>query len=283
MQKRKMKNADMELSLVGLGGCTLMNRPQEEVNREVAFAIEQGINYFDVSPTYGNAEELLGPAMEPFRKDIHLACKTHDRTAAGARKELEHSLRVLRSEQFEIYQLHGLTHMEETRQALGSGGALETLVQAKKQGLTRLIGFSAHDEESALACIETGAFDTMLIPLNYWSFEEGHFGPRAFQAASDRGMDILALKAMARCNVPSGQPRPYSGCWYQPEDRPEVAELLMRWTLGLPGLVAAIPPGNPELWRWGVKFAQHYTPISEAEIASLHSAMRDVAPLFVSR
>ena len=101
------------------------------------------------------------------------------------------------------------------------------------------MGFSAHDEGIAVRLIESGLFDSMLVPLNFASYEAG-FGERMLKAANERGMGILALKSMARTKL-IGE-RSHEKCWYEPEDRAEVIGLLLRYTLGLKGVCAAIPP-----------------------------------------
>ncbi len=279
MQRRKLGRFDLELSVVGLGGVVVMGRPQEGVDRDVAWAVEQGINYFDVAPTYGDAEDRLGPALQRYRDGVVLACKTQQRSAEGSRHELEQSLRKLRTDHFDIYQMHGFTKVEEVERALAPGGAIETFEDAKARGLTRLIGFSAHDEPAARMAVDSGRFDTILFPINYRTWETG-FGPTVIEAARRRGMGILALKAMARTRVPKGQPKTCINCWYQPEDRPEVAAELLRWTLSVDGVTAAVPPGNPDLWRDAVAIARDLTPIREPEVMHLRAAMGDVAPLF---
>ncbi|MEM7576199.1 MAG: aldo/keto reductase, partial [Planctomycetota bacterium] len=250
MRYRQLRALDTELSAIGFGGIVLMDRPQEDCNRHVADVFDAGITYFDVAPQYGDAQERMGPALEPYRDRVTLACKTLERSAAGAARELEDSLRKLRTDHFDIYQLHSMTTSEDVDTAIAPGGALEAIEAARDAGKVRAIGFSAHNEDAALRLIETGRFQTMLYPLNFTMFDAGVFGPRALDAANARGLDVLALKAMARgtLNV-AYEDRPFAKCWYAPEDRADVAALLLRYTLHLPGVVAALPPGQPELFQ----------------------------------
>src|SRR5574340_936981 len=119
MQKRVLGRTGEELSIVGLGGIVVADIPQEEANRIVAEAVDRGVNYFDVAPTYGNAQERLGPALEPYRKRVFLACKTAERDKDGSAKELEGSLKLLRTDHVDVYQLYGLSSREEVEQAFG--------------------------------------------------------------------------------------------------------------------------------------------------------------------
>ncbi len=136
---------------------------QSEADRIVGEAVAHGVNYFDVAPTYGNAQERLGPALEPYRKDCFLACKTVERSAAKAAAELAESLRTLRTDHLDLYQVHGLASVEEVEQVSHSGGAMETFIRAKEAGQTRFVGFSAHSTEAAPR--GAGALPFRLRPL----------------------------------------------------------------------------------------------------------------------
>ena len=109
MLYRTMTKTGEYLSILGFGGVVVRGVEQDVANRAVIRAVEAGINYFDVAPTYGDAEIKLGPALEPFRKDVFLACKSTERTADGITKELQQSLKNLRTDYFDLYQLHSLT------------------------------------------------------------------------------------------------------------------------------------------------------------------------------
>ena len=133
MDKREYGNKGDMLSIIGFGGIVAKDTTAEEASQRVSFAIDQGINYFDVAPGYGTAEECLGPALEPYRKDVFLACKTGKRDKAGAAEELERSLKRLRTDHFDLYQLHAMRTWEDFDEATGPGGALETFVAAARR------------------------------------------------------------------------------------------------------------------------------------------------------
>ena len=280
MQTRKLGKTDLDLTVIGLGGVVLMKETQDEANRMVAEAIDAGITYFDVAPQYQDAQQRMGPALEPYRKNVTLACKTLERTADGARKELDDSLTKLRSDHFDLYQMHSLTKIEETKQALGPGGAIEAFHEARDAGKVRYLGFSAHSEEAALMAIESGHFDSVLFPLNYVVMNQSKFGPAVLDAANERGMGILALKSIARTKVAEWKDRPYDKCWYAPEDRPEVAHLMRRSRPGGSACTAALPPGDPGLYKMTVGFADQLDPLTDAELAQLRGAVADAQPLF---
>ena len=105
LRQRKYGQTGVKLSIIGFGGIVVDGAEQQHANRVVAEAFEKGVNYFDVSPTYGDAELKLGPALEPYRKKVFLACKTGQRRREGALEELNESLKRLRTDYFDLYQL----------------------------------------------------------------------------------------------------------------------------------------------------------------------------------
>lgn len=276
--RRRYGETGRDLSLIGLGGIVVMNGEQAEANDLVAWAVDRGVNYFDVAPTYGNAQDRLGPALKPYRDRAFLACKTVKRDAAGAQAELENSLRVLQTDHFDLYQLHGLTKPEEVEQCFGPGGAMETFTQARQEGKVRWLGFSAHDVETALLAMSHFKFDSVLFPFN--AVLMGHdFGPQVIEAAQQRGTARLGFKAIAWSPVPQGAERKYPKCWYLPQDDPALAELLLRYALDMP-VTATVPPGEARLFKLCVEIAQRYTPLSEPERAKLLAAIAGVEPIF---
>lgn len=112
----------MKLSIIGFGGIVVKDAEQQHANRVVAEAFEKGVNYFDVSPTYGDAELKLGPALEPYRKKVFLACKTGQRRREGASEELNESLKRLRTDYFDLYQLHSITDVKNDVDAVFAKG-----------------------------------------------------------------------------------------------------------------------------------------------------------------
>ena len=282
MEQRVLGKTGVKLSVVGFGGILVMNEEQDVANRLVAQAIERGINYFDVAPTYGNAQERLGPALEPYRAQVFLACKTEKRDAEASWAALQNSLRVLRTDHFDLYQLHAVTTLEEVERITAKGGALETLIRAREEGLTRFLGFSAHSEEAALALMERFDFDTILFPFNWVAWLKGNFGPRVMARAKEKGMGILALKALAKRKWQEGEQRKWSKTWYAPAESYAEAELGVRFTLSQP-VTAFTSPGHAELLWWACDAAERFTPLTEAELAELKRRAQDLEPVFEHR
>ena len=280
MIKRELGKTGVELSIVGFGGIVVMNETPEFAAGIVRVAVEErGINYFDVAPSYGNAEERLGPALEPFRDQVFLACKTGQRDAAGAAQELHQSLERLRTDHFDLYQLHGVTRMEEVERIFAPGGALETFVKAREEGLTRFLGFSAHSEEAALALMNRFAFDTMLFPINWTSWHQGGFGAKAIQGAEAKGLGILALKALAKRRWRENEARTWAKCWYHPVDTLEEAKMGFRFTLSRP-VTAATSPGHDQFLWWMCDIADAFAPLSAEEEQRVAAYTEGLEPIF---
>lgn len=106
LSQREYGQTGVKLAIIGFGGIVVKDAEQQHANRIVAEAFEKGVNYFDLAPTYGDAELKLGPALEPYRKNAFLACKTTERQREGASEELKESFKRLRTDYFDLYQLH---------------------------------------------------------------------------------------------------------------------------------------------------------------------------------
>ena len=279
MEKRILGNTGQALSVVGFGGMLVMGEEQQDANRLVAEAVERGLNYFDVAPTYGDAEEILGPAIEPYRTALFLAGKTVERTGQKALVELKQSLKRLRTGHIDLYQLHGVKTLDEVKSILAPGGALEAILKAKKDGLIRYVGFSAHSEEAALALLEQFKFDSILFPVNWVSWLQGNFGPKVIEKAKMQGTGILALKALAKRKWKQEEKRNWSKCWYAPVESQEEAALALRFTLSKP-VTAASTPGHPEFLWWACDIADNFKPLSKEEELLLKEKSRGLEPVF---
>jgi aryl-alcohol dehydrogenase-like predicted oxidoreductase len=280
--KRRLGKTGVDLSIIAFGGIVVTDTEPTFAKNIVAEAFDRGINYFDVAPSYGNAQERLGPALEPYRSRSFLACKTAERTKSGAAKELEESLRLLRTDHLDLYQFHHLTTMDEVNTVFGPDGAMETFQGAKKAGKVRFIGFSAHSVEAALAALDRYEFDTVLFPINFVLFSEAKFGPQVLAKAREKGMGILALKGMAKTTWPKTMKeseRPNPKCWYQPAGLPEEAALGLRWTLSQP-ITAAVPPGDEKYFRLAMDVAQKFEPLKPEEEKGLLARAVGVEPIF---
>ncbi len=277
--RRRLGRAPDELSILGFGGIMLNNNSQEFANENVSKAYDLGINYFDVAPSYGNAQERMGPALKPYRKNCFLACKTTERTREGAEKELNESLRMLQTDHVDLYQLHAITTKEDVETAFGPNGAMELFLKARQDGKVRHIGFSAHSVDAALLALEKFDFDTILFPFNFACWYHGNFGPQVFEKARSRNMGILALKSMALARLADHEPKVFPNVWYKPIIDDETMNLALRYTLSKE-LTAAIPPGESTLFWKAYAIAAGFKPITDEEKARLVALAANTEPVF---
>ncbi|MGI6240262.1 MAG: aldo/keto reductase [Christensenellales bacterium] len=271
MRYQPLGNTGIEVSSVVYGGIINMDETQQQADRFVSQAIEAGVNYFDVAPTYGDAEEKLGPALAPYRKDVFLACKTEQRNAQHARTHLETSLRKLKTDYFDVYQLHALTTDEDIDLAFGSGGVMETVLKAKRDGTIRNIGFSAHSEDVALRALEMHDFDTVLFPMNWALGINRGWGDRISEVIREKGIGLLGMKALVRRKWREGEERRYPKSWCQPIWGDEALGVAAMKYAVAKGAHTLVPPGNIEHFQFMVDHANHVfsEPMTDAEWAML--------------
>jgi len=278
MDRRVLGKTNEKLSIIGFGGMVVANESTKDSANFVSKAIDRGVNYFDVAPTYLNAQEKLGPALETYRSKVFLACKTAMRTKEKATKELYNSLKKLRTDHFDLYQLHGVITIDEVNQIIAPNGALEAFTEAKRKGLIKYIGFSAHTEESALALMELYDFDSILFPFNWVCWLKDNFGPKVLNKAQEKNIGILALKSLAKRIWDKDEEKKWPKCWYAPIDSYKEAYLALRFTLSMP-VTAAVSPSHAELLWWACDIADKFKPITKEETRRLKESAKKYNPI----
>lgn len=280
--QRVLGRTGQKVSVVGFPGLALIHYDQKECTAGLRRALERGINCFDVAPAYGNGQcELkMGIGLEGVdRSRYFLACKTKQRQAEAARKELENSLRALKTDYFDLYQLHHLARPDEVKTALGPGGALEVVLKAKEQGKIKYIGFSAHTTKAALEAMKGFRFDTVMFPINFVEYYLRGFGREVLALAREQGAAVLAIKPMSRGAWPKDAPRTRKWWYRSVEERREV-DLAWRWVLSQPGVVAGIPPSFLDLLDKAIEATCRYQPITESELKELQGLAQGCQSIF---
>jgi len=271
MDLQRFGRTGLMISPVIFGGIINMNETLENARYYVDYAVAAGINYFDVAPSYGDAESRLGPALREYRSDVFLACKTTQRSAAGAKKELLDSLKLLQTDHFDVYQMHALTTREELDQTFGPDGAFEVFKWAKKEGLIRNIGFSAHSEEIALQACGLYDFDTVLFPMNWALGIQTGWGDRIAEEVKKTDKGLLSMKTLVSRKWRAGEPKVYPKSWFRPVyDNDRLAIAGMKYGLAKGG-TALIPPGNFEHFLFMLKHIDEClaNPLTDEDLAYL--------------
>lgn len=281
--RRVLGRTGEKVSVIGFPGLALVHYDQQEGTDGLHRAFDCGINYFDVAPAYGNgqAETKMGIGLQGLKRDqLFLACKTKMRDKEGARRELENSLRTLKTDHFDLYQLHHLVRTDEVNQALGPGGAMETFLKAKEEGKIRCIGFSAHSTKAAIEALKGFNFDTVMFPINFVEYYKRDFGRAVLEQAERQGAAVLAIKTMSRGAWPRGAARSRQWWYRSVEDAPEV-DMAWRFTLSRPGVVSGIPPSFLDLLEKGIGACRSYRPPTQAELDQLRELAQSCESIFV--
>jgi len=194
MKSMRLGRTELQVSRVGIGGIPLQRPAEAEAVRVVQRALDLGVTFIDTAAGYGPSEERIGLALEGRRQGVVIATKSGQADAAGARQELERSLRRLRTDYIDVWQLHNYSTAERYAQALGPGGALEMAQAARQAGLIRYIGLSSHNPGVAARAIASGLFDTIQYPMNYIALEAAD---ALLPLAEQHDVGVIAMKPFA--------------------------------------------------------------------------------------
>lgn len=197
--KRTFGKTGVKLTVIGQGGARLaLLRTKEEARAHVRRALDLGMNYFDCAHSYweGHSEEVYGDVLPDVRKELFITTKSGKRTGKGAEDELHLSLKRLKTDYVDLWQMHGVGEMEDVKRIFGPGGAIEAFEAARKAGKCRFFGFTGHhDPYVHLEMLKAyDRFDSILMPLHaadpsYLSFEK-----LVLPTAVERGMGIQGMK-----------------------------------------------------------------------------------------
>jgi len=286
LPRRRLGRTDEKVSVVGFPGLALRHYDQHRCTAGLRDALYRGVNYFDVAPAYGRNGECeikMGIGLEGLDRDkIFLACKTKMRDKEGCRKELERSLQRLKTDYFDLYQLHHIRRPEEVEQALGPNGAMETILKAKDEGKVRFIGFSAHTTKGALAAMNGFPFDTVMFPINFVEYYKFGFGKAVVDLAAEKGVGVLGMKALSKGPWPKGVERTRQW-WYRATETQEETNAAIRFTLSQKQVAAGIPPSFLDLLDKAIEAGRSYQPIADEETEQLKKTAEDCLSLFKSQ
>ena len=282
MPRRILGRTGRKLSMVGFPGLALVHCDQAQSTEGVHKAFERGINYFDVAPAYDNlkCETKMGIGLQGLDRDKYfLACKTKKREKDSAREELERSLKLLKTDHFDLYQMHHLVTVAEVKKALGPGGAVETFLKAREEGKTKYIGFSAHTTKAAIEALKGFSFDTVMFPINFVEYMNRGYGREVLELAQAKGAAVLAIKPMSRGAWPQDAKRTREW-WYRCTETSEEVSLGLRFAWSQKGVVAGIPPSFLELVDKAIEAAKTPHPITEPELGKLRQMAEGIGSIF---
>jgi aryl-alcohol dehydrogenase-like predicted oxidoreductase len=222
------------------GSVSLGRISQTEADRVLDLLCEFGINHIDTAPKYGEAELRLGPWMKKHREKFFLATKTNERTYQDAKDQFQRSLDRLQVDHVDLLQFHNLTDVVEREIVMGPGGALEFLVEAKNEGLTRFIGITGHGFDSPRfhrQTLERFEFDSVLLPCNYLLMQESRYADEFEKLISychTHQIAVQTIKSIARGYW--GDKNWTRSTWYEPLSDEGAIDKCVHWVLGIPGI-----------------------------------------------
>ena len=263
--QRTFGKTGVKVTVIGQAGGRFPLISFEEAKAITLRAYDLGINYFDTSIDYwnGRSEEVYGAVLPAFRKHIFLTTKANERTRAGAEAELETSLKRLRTDYVELWQMHALNEKEEVDQIFGPGGAIEAFEAAKKAGKCRFIGFTGHHDPNVhLAMLHAyDKFDSILMPLNIADAHYLSFQNLTLPVAVERGMGIQGMKNFGNAKLMQD----FS------------ARECLTYVLSLPVSCTAIGCTTIGQLEDDVRIAQQFKPLSSDEMESLRGRAQGIA------
>lgn len=195
--KRLLGKTGVSVTQLGLGAGGVLGRDTETdiVLSVLADAIDLGINYIDTAPEYGPSEEYIGLVLPAVRNKIVLASKTQDRTRDGSMRLLEKSLKRLRTDYLDIWQIHHIDHSDEVKEIFATDGAIKALQEAKEQGMVRYVGITGHyDPKPLLSAIKRFDFDTILMAVNAADVHKQSFIKELLPEAKRQNLGIIGMK-----------------------------------------------------------------------------------------
>ena len=185
------------------GAAALGAMKQDRADRTLELIQQWGLNHIDVAASYGDAELRLAPWLKHYRDSVFLASKTGHRTYEKAKKQIHASLERMQVDQIDLIQMHNLTQADQWETAMGSGGAMEALLEAKEQGLVRFLGVTGHGTYAPamhLQSLEAYPFDSILVPYNYAMMQQPQYADdfnALYNLCQDRGVAMQTIKSIA--------------------------------------------------------------------------------------
>ena len=272
LPRRTLGRTGVEVTALGLGGYHLGTiKSAREAERLVQEAVDGGITFMDNAWEYhdGKSEEIMGRALAGGRRGrVFLMTKvcTHGRDRATAMRQLEQSLRRLRTDYLDLWQIHEVVYENDPERHFAPGGAVEALEQAKRQGKVRFVGFTGHKDPSIhLKMLSYGfPFDTCQMPLNCFDATFRSFEARVLPELARRGIAALGMK-------------PMGGEGQQVARRAVTAEEALRYAMSLPVAVTLTGIDSRKVLAQDLRIGRSFVPMRPDEMDALRKRCAEVA------
>lgn len=259
---RPLGKTGQHVTIFGLGGEGVLRTHgrDREARAVIERALDLGVNYFDCARAYAGSEEYYGMSLNGRRRDIFLTSKAFERSKKKALAQLDETLRNMRTDYLDLWQMHDMREGFELDQVSDPGGALEAFRSAREQGKCRFIGVTGHHDPAVLsAALDIFDFDTVLLPVNPTEAHFNSFMASTLKKAHDKGVGIIGMKVPARGYLLQ------TGVTFS-------IEPLMRYALSYPVSTIIIGCDDPAQVEENVRVAKQFEPMSESEMRDLEKA-----------
>jgi predicted aldo/keto reductase-like oxidoreductase len=268
--RRVLGKTGREVTLLGLGGEGILRTfgKAADAVKVIHRALDQGVNYCDTAPAYDGSMDYYGAALGERREEIFLASKTAERSRDGSLRILDESLKRLRTDRIDLWQLHDLRTMKELDRIFAKGGAIEAMQTARDEGRVRHLGITGHHDPAVLMeAMRRFDFDTVLVALNCGDVHRMPFINTVLPEAARRGMGVIGMKVSAQ------------GALIQAGVKMEDC---MGYVLSLPGvsnvIVGCNTPGHVDE---NAAIARAFAAIDPKRMRALESRTRPAAEKFI--
>ena len=240
IERRRFGRTGHASTVTLFGAAALARVDQAEADRTLEVLLRFGVNHIDTAPRYGDSELRIGPWMARHRHHFFLATKTAARTRGEAREDIERSLDRLRVDHVDLIQLHSLGHPDDWDKAMGPGGALEALIEARAQRLVGFLGVTGHGWNIAAMHRRSLArfdFDSVLFPYNFVLAQNDRCRKNVedlLALCRERDVAVQIIKSIAR--GPWATTERTHATWYQPLETQADIDHAVHWALGVPGI-----------------------------------------------
>jgi predicted aldo/keto reductase-like oxidoreductase len=261
MERMIIGRTGLEVYRLGFGGIPIQRVSETQAVETVLHAINRGVDFIDTSRAYTTSERRIGLALKQTDKKVTLASKSHSKTAAAFRADLETSIKELQTEYIDLYQCHFVRDEEEYRKVISPGGALESLRKAREEGLIGYIGITSHSLDVLDRSLDDGLFDTIMV---CFSFLEPLAREKIIPKALEKNVGIIGMK-------------PFSGGFI------ENARLALKYALSQAGIVVIAGVEHKDLFDENWKVFQNGQALTEKEKKEIEEIRKRYEKVFCRR
>jgi aryl-alcohol dehydrogenase-like predicted oxidoreductase len=283
MQTRAFGRTGHDSTIAIFGAAAFWEISQANADKVMEQVIEAGVNHIDVAPSYGQAEERIGPWMPRERERFFLGCKTMERSKDGAWNEMQRSLKLLQVKSFDLYQFHAVNTFEDLDKITMKGGALEAVLEAQKAGLTKFIGITGHGADAPAIYLESLRrfdFDSILFPLNFVQMANPIYRKNAEElitVCKEKQVGTMVIKTITK--GPWQNEKHTATTWYEPFEKMDEIQRAVDFALSydVTGLCTA---GDTRILPLILKACQSFRPMDEATRETMIESGKAFKPLF---